>query len=106
MSIGNFDTQTYIITDSNLHIEDSSLMCKDDVYGIIERAFQAMPTSNVWNRSLFSLMSEWAAHKAAYRLGYKVERTQSVDLNYPQKWHARIGYGIVGLIVWIFCLTN
>lgn len=95
-------THTNSITSRNLHIEGSSLMSKDDVRAYLDDAIRISPCCLVWLRSRFSLMMEWATHKVAYKLGYKVERTESVDLNYPQKWWEKICYPIVGILAWIF----
>jgi hypothetical protein len=52
----------------------------------------------LYHRSVCSLCNEWVAHNNAYKLGYKKERTGSVDLNYPQPWYAPIVYFICSII--------
>lgn len=92
----------FTITDNNLHIERSYRYYKKSFRDVFDWARTENPASNVWKRSFWSLEREWATHNALYALGIARERTADVDLNYPQKWYARVGYAIVGTIVWPF----
>ena len=56
----------------------------------------------VWNRSIKSLKHEWAAHNAFHSLGIFRKQTAHADLNWPQPWLIRLGYAIIGTIVWPF----
>ena len=60
------------------------------------------PDCLVWNRSVKSLKLEWAAHNAFHALGIARKQTAHADLNWPQPWLIRIGYAIIGTIVWPF----
>ena len=60
------------------------------------------PTCRLWERSIGSLRREWAAHNLAYNLGIKPDRTKNCDLEYEQKWYAKIVYAIIGTIaLWL-----
>ena len=60
------------------------------------------PDSLVWRRSIGSLKREWAAHNAFHALGLVRRQTADTDLNWPQLWIVRIGYAVVGRLVWPF----
>ena len=94
---------SYTISPNNIHLESSFLVRKE----AFERELLAMrekyPDSMVWkNRSLKSLVREWAAHNALFALGIFRSRTCHTDLNWPQRWVFRIGYAIIGRVVWPF----
>ena len=63
---------------------------------------QAGEESQVWNRSIDSLKREWAAHNAFHAMGIFRSRTGHMDLNWPQPWFVRLGYAILGRVVWPF----
>ena len=92
----------YSITDNNLHIYDSYAISKWEFRKHLLNIWGKHIACPVFKRSIFSLSMEWAAHNFCYAIGYKRERTADVDLNYPQKWYARIGYAVVGVLVWCF----
>ena len=48
------------------------------------------------------MVLEWAAHNMLYNLNIQRERTKDVDLDYPQKWYYKVGYGICGVVALIF----
>jgi hypothetical protein len=58
--------------------------------------------SEVWKRSMTSLMREWSTHNALYALGIARERTADVDLNAQLKWYASAAYWLFGALVWPF----
>ena len=93
---------TYSVTSNNIHLESSFKVPKED----FERELAAMrhqyPDSLVWNRSLQSLKREWAAHNAFHALGLVRDRTAHADLNWPQPWFIRLGYALIGTMVWPF----
>lgn len=93
----------------NIHIENS--------YAVSKKYFNKVLADREWeayehnfeseigvfrNRSQFSMKMEWAVHNFCYAIGYERERTKDVDLDYPQKWYVRIGYAVVGVLVWCF----
>ncbi len=90
------------VSSTNVHLESSFKVRKDD----FERELTAMreqhPDSLVWNRSIKSLSREWAAHNAFHAIGLLRNKTADTDLNWPQNWLTRIGYEVVGAVVWPF----
>lgn len=60
------------------------------------------PTCRLWHRSEANIKREWAAHVLAYSLGINIAKTESVDLEYEQKWWMSLAYFIVGNIALIF----
>lgn len=92
----------HTITKNNLHIPDSWIYSKHNFRDILKAIREEHPDSDVWERSDGSLCREWATHNLLYALGIARERTKDVDLNYPQKWYVRIGYGICGAIAIVF----
>lgn len=93
----------------NIHIEDSYAVSKKDFEKVLAdrewEAYEHCIESEIGvfeNRSKFSLKTEWAAHNACYALGIERERTKDVDLQIPQKWYEKIGYPVVGCLVWLF----
>lgn len=51
-------------------------------------------------RSMGSLKREWAGHNALYALGIKRSRTRDCDLEYPQQWHVKVAWDVLGFLVW------
>lgn len=93
----------------NIHIKDSYRISRHSFRAVLdlrESNAKAKGDTNelevFGNRSKFSLMMEWAAHNFCYALGIARARTSDADLNYPQKWYARIGYTVAGILVWLF----
>jgi hypothetical protein len=94
---------TYTVSPNNIHLTASFLVPK----AAFERELKAMreryPDSLVWkNRSILSLKLEWAAHNALYALNIFPKRTSNTDLNWPQGWIFRVGYALIGTVVWPF----
>ena len=92
----------YTFSSNNIQLKSSFKVKKDD----FERELLAMreehPECLVWNRSIKSLKREWAAHNAFHALGILRRKTADTDLNWPQGWLTRVGYEIVGMMVWPF----
>jgi len=92
----------YTFSSNNIQLKSSFKVKKDD----FERELLAMreehPECLVWNRSIKSLKREWAAHNAFHALGILRRKTADTDLNWPQGWLTRVGYGLVGRVVWPF----
>ena len=60
------------------------------------------PTCRLWERSINSLRREWATHTLLYNMKIQQEKTKDCDLEYKQKWYAKIGYAIIGTIaLWL-----
>ena len=71
---------------------------REELEGVREQS----PSLPLWNRSEGSLVREWAAHNLAYDLGYRRDKTGSVDLNYELKWYKNLAYSVVGTIAkWV-----
>lgn len=51
-------------------------------------------------RSMGSLKREWAGHNALYALGIKRSRTRDCDLEYPQQWHVKVAWDVLGFLAW------
>ena len=92
----------YIITNNNLHLIDSYKIRKKNFDGELNRIMGLHPNSEIWKRTRSSMKLEWATHNGLYNLKYKRERTKNADLNYPQKWYAKIGYFFGGCMFWLF----
>lgn len=92
----------YIITNSNLHLIDSYKVSKKRFDGELNRIKAIHPNSDVWKRSRCSMKLEWATHNGLYAIGIMRDHTKDVDINYPQKWYAKVGYAVCGSLFWIF----
>ena len=92
----------YTITPTNIQLKSSFEVRKEDFERELLAMREAHPESLVWNRSIKSLSREWAAHNALHALGVFRKKTADVDLDWPQGWLFRIGYAVVGAVVWPF----
>ena len=92
----------YTVTPNNIHMESSFKVSKDDFESELKTLREQYPDSLVWNRSIKSLKHEWAAHNAFHALCIARRQTAHADLNWPQPWLIRLGYAIIGTIVWPF----
>ena len=101
-----FNNHAYKISDNKLRIVDSYDVkkCDFDIFldGIKLNEENIGNSSKVWERSRFSLKTEWACHNFLYNIGFKRNRTKDVDLNFPQKLYEKIIYPIAGVIFWVF----
>ena len=94
---------SYTVSPNNIHLTSSFLVHKDAFRRELEAMRERYPDSQVWkHRSIRSLAREWAVHNALYALGIFKSRTSHTDLNWPQKRIFRIGYALIGPIVWPF----
>ena len=91
----------YTVTPNNIHLESSFKVRKEDFEHELEAIQEQHPDSLVWNRSVDSLKREWATHNAFRAMGGR-DRTGHMDLNWPQPWFVRVGYALIGSIVWPF----
>ena len=86
-----------LVTDNNIHIEDSYKVSKLDFDFVLNDIEKQYPNNLVLkNRSRKSLKNEWAAHNFLYLYHIEQNRTADVDLNYPQSWFEKIFYEILG----------
>lgn len=92
----------WIVTENNICIKESYKASKKSFGSILASIRATNPNCNVFKRSMFSLKTEWATHNALWYLHILRARTADTDLNYPQKWWEKIGYSVVGVIVWPF----
>ena len=92
----------YTISPHNLHVKSSFEIRKKDFEQELMAIRAEHPDCLVWNRSIRSLVREWATHNAFYALGIFRSRTAHMDLNWPQRWLFRLGYAIIGWLVWPF----
>ena len=92
----------YTISPTNIHLESSFEVPKADFEPELLSIREQHPDSLVWNRSIGSLKREWAAHNALHALGLLRPQTAHTDLNWPQPWPVRLGYALLGRIVWPF----
>ena len=86
------------ITENNIHIQDSyQVKRKSEMKEILYAIQHNHPECNSFKRGYNSLIAEWRVHNRLYKLGYKKDRTGSVDLNYPLKWYVELAYKILGI---------
>jgi hypothetical protein len=91
------------ISKTNIHIHNSyTITKKKDMKCILEK-IKALTVKEKMNtpfkyRTINSMVREWTAHNNAYKLGYEVNRTAHVDLEYPQSWRMKLLYCIIGII--------
>lgn len=90
------------MSSNNIKLKSSYEVSKDDFERELLALRDRYPESQVWNRSIDSLKREWAAHNAFHAIGVVRKQTADTDLNWPQKWYIRVGYALVGTIVWPF----
>lgn len=88
----------YDISSNNIHIQDSyKITSKSEMSEVLYAIQHKHPECNSFKRDYKSLIAEWRAHNRLYKLGYKKQRTGSVDLNYPLKWYVELAYRILGI---------
>lgn len=90
-----------MLTKNNLHVVDSYRFSKKEIRDFLA-AFSDIDVSDVWQRSGFSLRTEWYCRNFLYRIGICRSRTKDVDLNYPQKWWEKLVYPVFGCIAYLF----
>lgn len=95
----------YTLTKTNLHIVDSYKVhkCAMRKELINVRDSSSIEETDVFERSLYSLKSEWICHNFLYMIGYQRERTKDADLDNPcdhPEWMYYVGRFFVGLLVW------
>lgn len=86
------------VMENRIKVYDSFSVPKADIEKELLKLKERFPEHCVWNRSMRSMVLEWAAHNLLFSLNIKVEKTKDVDLDYPQKWYYRFAYFIIGNI--------
>lgn len=93
----------FIVSDHNIKIKDGWIYGKESFDGILNWIRELYPENLVLeNRKNKSLKREWACHNFLYDMGIARERTQDVDLDWPQPWYMTLLYNIGGFLVWPF----
>lgn len=92
----------FVESPHNIKLLDSWKYSKKDFDSQLNRIQGLHPRCEVWLRSRSSLKKEWAVHNYLYSKNKWTDRTKDTDLNYPQKWYARVAYSIFGTLVWPF----
>lgn len=86
---------------SVLTIYDSYMVSKKDFQKTLNQIKALHGDKKIFERSDFSLKSEWRVHNFLYCVGYKRERTKDADLDNPcdkPEWV----YEVLGVIIWPF----
>lgn len=92
----------YKIYGDRIKLFDAYMIPKGSYVRELEKIRNLHPSCRVWRRSVGNIRREWAAHALAYSLGIRRDKTESVDLEYEQKWWMSLAYFIVGNIALIF----
>lgn len=92
----------YKIYGDRVKLIDSCFTRKGDFDRELNKIRNLHPSCRLWFRSDANIKREWAAHVLAYNLGIKRDKTESVDLEYEQKWWMSLAYFMVGNIALIF----
>ena len=87
---------SYAISNDNVHIVDSYTISKADFDAVLKLLRARHQNCQVWLRTNKSLRREWATHNLCYAWNIKRAQTADVDLNTPQTFWEKVGYGIVG----------
>ena len=94
------------VTTNNIHIKDSYTVTKrTEIRNVLNTLEEYLKESNITmdnpfnHRSINSMVNEWITHNNLYKIGYKPERTGSIDLNYPQAWYIKLGYWLLSRFV-------
>jgi len=93
------------IETSNIHIENSYILNDEEkmfkiLLGIKEDAI--LHKNIKYRRTIESWIREWKAHNLLYNIGFKKDRTGSVDLNEGENIFRLLGYNILSFIYDIF----
>lgn len=92
----------FVVKPDRIKLLDSYQVSKWDFLHELEGVRLKTFGSDVWKRSMTSLMREWACHNAAYALGIRRDKTKDCDLNASLPWYASALYWVLGGIVWLF----
>lgn len=64
------------------------------------RSKNNMSHKAILKRSILGMVTEWRSHNLLYSLGIYRDHTESVDLEYPQKWYYKIAYFVLAGLYW------
>lgn len=92
----------YKILENRIKILESWMMSKEEFLKILDEIQELYPDHVAFKRTRRSMILEWEAHNLLYRLGIRKDKTADVDLDYPQPWIKRLGYGILGIVGKLF----
>ena len=92
----------YKILENRIKLIDSYMMSKNEFIAALDEIRKLYPSHVAFKRSRRSMILEWEAHNFLYWLGIKKDKTADVDLEYPQTWLKRLGYGFLGVLGKIF----
>lgn len=94
------------LSTNNVHIENSHNVelpiVMDEILNMLRKEVNdaGIIMDNPLNhRSNESMIREWITHNNLYILGYEVERTAHLDLDWPQKWYVKVAYWLLSRIV-------
>ena len=91
----------YWVGPTAITLRDSYQVSKIHFERQLLRIRNLYPTHAIFSaRSMGSLKREWAGHNALYALGIKRSRTRDCDLEYPQQWHVKVAWDVLGFLVW------
>lgn len=92
----------YRVLDNRVKLLNSYLVPKARYTTELNVVRYLEPKCPLWGRGMGSMRREWAVHNLAYSLRIKRSKTKDCDLEYKQKWYAKIGYAIIGTIaLWL-----
>lgn len=93
----------YSISQKELIIYDSYEIPHRHYHNILNRIKCNEIDNPIWeSRSYWSLECEWAVHNLLYKLGIQRERTVDVNLDVKLSTLEKIGYGILGSLLYIW----
>lgn len=92
----------YKILGNRIKILDSYMMSEAEFSEALDEIQKLYPEHVAFKRTRRSMYLEWMAHNFLFRMGIKKDKAADVDLEYPQSWFKRLGYGILGTIERIF----
>ena len=92
----------FVVKPGRIKLLDSYRVSKWDYLWNLEKIRLQTWGSEVWKRSMASLMREWSCHNALYALGIRRDKTKDCDLNASLPWYASALYWVFGALVWPF----
>ena len=92
----------FVVEPDRIKLLDSYQVSRWDFLHELEEVRSQTFGSDVWKRSMTSLMREWAVHNFCYALGIRRDKTKDCDLNVSLPWYASALYWVLGGIVWLF----
>lgn len=91
------------VTDTTISIHESWSYTKRQMKESLDYLYDRYPDNTLLQkRSKRSLLYEWAFHSFCFRMGWFVERTETVDFNYPLSWYENLIYPVFGWLSLLF----